>query len=212
MPLIVRYSGVSGFFTGALGVVYHAPVMAEQASYEVRTPPLFWVAGGAMLGLAGLTLGLGMMFASSLAAFAAAGVFLVLGVMFALDSAYRVGAGRHLIRFHDDRLELPPVTGRAPLVFRRGETAITLKRQVVRVRFMLVPVGDLPRGTVVEVRGGGVTRKLSTLVLANRDDASYLIADLERFTAGEAAIGRVTPVVPRTEYDDKLDRELAEMD
>ena len=186
--------------------------MAEQASYEVRTPPLLWVAGAAMFGLAGLTLGLGLLVASSLAAFALAGVFIVFAIVVTMSPAYRVGAGRHLIRFYDDRLELPPVTGRAALAFRRGDTAITMQRQVVRVRFMLVPVGDLQRGTVFEVRGGGVTRKLSTLVLANQDDTSYLVADLERFARGEAAIGRVPPVAERTAYDDKLDRELAEMD
>ena len=186
--------------------------MPEQASYEVRTPPVFWVAGGAMLGLAGLSLGLGLMVASSLAAFAMAGVFIACAIAFTLNSAYRVGAGRHLIRFYDDRLELPPVTGRAPLVFPRGDAAVTLQRQVVRVRFMLVPVGDLQRGTVFEVRAAGVTRKLSTLVLANQDDAPYLVADLQRFAAGEAALGRAVPIAARTEYDDKLDRELAEMD
>ncbi len=187
--------------------------MTEQASYEVRTPTLFWVAGGAMLGLAGLTLGLGVMFSNTLSLVAMAGLFCVCAVVFALSSAYRVGAGRHLIRFYDDRLELPPVTGRRPLVFPRGELALTLQRQVVRVRFMMVPVGDIERGTVFEVRARGVSRKLSTLVLAKPDDAPHLLADLQRYAAGEAATGRTTPTTqPRTEYDDRLDRELAEME
>ena len=45
-------------------------------------------------------------------------------------------------------------------------------------------------------------------------DEPALLADLKRFVAGQPAIGRAGHDVPppRTEYDDRIDRELAQLE
>jgi hypothetical protein len=131
-------------------------------------------------------------------------------------SAYRVGGGRNLIRFYADRLEVPAVRERKPLVFTRDAGLdVIVSDVVVHYRLGLTALATVKRGKLVDLRGGGgLRRKLSTLVLDDRHDEAALLADLQRFVAGQPAIGRhghdVPP--PRTEYDDRIDRELAQLE
>jgi hypothetical protein len=129
-------------------------------------------------------------------------------------TAYRVGGGRNLIRFHADRVEVPGPAKRQPIVFPREGTQITIRDVMVNYRFGLASVGSVRRGRLIELRHGDVRRKISTLTLAEEIDEEPLLADLRLFMTGEAAIGRAghTAPAPRTNYDDRLDRELAQLD
>jgi hypothetical protein len=122
------------------------------------------------------------------------------------SAAYRIGGGRNLIRIHDDRIEVPSTRARQPLVFRRE--GLVVKSRVVRVRLRLG--AELHRGMLIELRSPRSHRSISTLVLEDPVDRQPLLEDLQRFVAGEVALGRVGhETKPRTEYDDRLDRELA---
>ena len=129
-------------------------------------------------------------------------------------SAYRVGGGRNLIRFYDDRIEIPGVRQRQPIVFPREGLVAGVRDVNVQYRFGLTPIASVKRGKLIELRHGATARTLSTLTLEDRHDEPALIADLQRFVAGEPAIGRAAhdAPAPRTVYDDRIDRELAQLD
>ncbi len=132
-------------------------------------------------------------------------------------SAYRVGGGRNLIRFHADRIEVPATNQRKPLVFPRVGSQIVVRDVVVQYRVAVAAtVARVNRGKLIELTHGAQKRKLSTLTLADEGDERALVTDLQRFVAGEPALGRAGHAaamqVPRTELDDRLDRELAELD
>jgi hypothetical protein len=190
--------------------------MSEQARYQVRTPMSLWLVNGALTAVCVIVLGAVVIFERTVPALF---VLLALALCSACVafwfgmSAYRVGGGRNLIRFYADRIEVPAVRVRQPLVFLRDGLEIRVRDVVVQYRFALTPLANIKRGKLIELRRGGVTRKLSTLVLDNRHDEAALVADLGRFVAGQPAVGRVD-VAPaaRTEYDDRIDRELAQLD
>jgi hypothetical protein len=130
-------------------------------------------------------------------------------------SAYRVGGGRNLIRFYADRVEVPAPSKRQPLAFPRTGSKIEISDVVIRYRLgIAAALGSVRRGKLIALRYGDVARKLSTLVLAVESDEAALVADFQRFVAGDPAIGRAGHAAPspRTTYDDRLDRELAQLD
>jgi hypothetical protein len=191
--------------------------MAELARYQVRTPMLLWLVNGGITALCVIVLA-AMLFLDSRVP--PSFVFLALALCSACVafwfgmSSYRVGGGRNLIRFYVDRLEVPAVRERAPMVFQREGLQVGIKNVVVNYRVALVSVGTVKRGILIELQGGGRRRKLSTLTLHDIHDEPALIADLERFVAGQPAIGRAAHDAPppRTSYDDRIDRELAQLE
>jgi hypothetical protein len=191
--------------------------MAELARYHVRTPTMLWMVNGAVTALCVIVLGTLTFFDCHPPALF---VLLALGLCSACVafwfgmSAYRVGGGKNLIRFYADRIEVPAVRERKPLVFPRDGLAIRVRDMVVRYRFAVTTVATVKRGKLIELARGGLTRKLSTLVLEDAHDEAALIADLLRFVKGEPALGRAGHDVPppRTEYDDRIDRELAQLE
>jgi len=191
--------------------------MAEQARYVVRTPMALWLGTGAVVALVGVVLAGMIIFDQRtpdllvLLALGACGASVAF--WFGMN-AYRVGGGRNLIRFYVDRIEVPAVRERKPLVFPRDGLVIGVRDVVVQYRMALFTVGSVKRGKLIELRRGTQTRKLSTLVLADHNDEPALIADLQRFVEGQPAIGRAGHDLPapRTEYDDRIDRELAQLE
>jgi hypothetical protein len=129
-------------------------------------------------------------------------------------SAYRVGGGRNLIRFFPDHIAVPDKTKRQPVVFPRDGLSVKIVDVLVKYRAAFVTVGSMRRGKLITLRRAGVERSLSTLILEDEADEPALVADLERFVAGQAALGRAghSAPKPRTDYDDRLDRELAQLD
>lgn len=188
----------------------------ELARYAVRTPLALWLANGLLAGLCALVFAAMLIFDRVPALF----VFLAIGLagatiaFWASMSAYRVGGTRNLIRIYADRIEVPNVSRRAPLVFAREGLSITIRDVLVNYRLALMTVARVSRGKLIELSNATQKRTLSTLVLDDRGDEPALIADLARFLAGQPAIGRAAHDVPppRTEYDDILDRELANVD
>jgi hypothetical protein len=192
--------------------------MVELARYQVRTPMALWLINGALTAMCVIVVGSVALFDRTVPGFF---VLLALAVCSACVafwfgmSAYRVGGGRNLIRFYADRLEVPAVRERKPLVFTREAGVEILVRDVlVQYRLGWTALASVKRGKLVELRGGGRKRKLSTLVLDDRHDEAALIADLRRFVAGQPAIGRAghDAPPPRTTYDDRIDRELAALE
>lgn len=192
--------------------------MAELARYQVRTPMALWLINGALTAMCVIVVGAMVLFDR-----AAPGIFVLLALAVCSAcvafwfgmSAYRVGGGRNLIRFYVDRLEVPAVRERKPLVFTREAGLEVFVRDVlVQYRLAWTALATVKRGKLIELRGGGIKRKLSTLVLDDRHDELALIADLQRFVAGQPALGRAAHDVPppRTEYDDRIDRELAALE
>lgn len=192
--------------------------MAELARYQVRTPMALWLINGALTAMCVIVVGAMVLFDR-----AAPGIFVLLALAVCSAcvafwfgmSAYRVGGGRNLIRFYVDRLEVPAVRERKPLVFTREAGLEVFVRDVlVQYRLAWTALATVKRGKLIELRGGGIKRKLSTLVLDDRHDEPALIADLQRFVAGQPALGRAAHDVPppRTEYDDRIDRELAALE
>ena len=182
-----------------------------QAQYVVRTPAAFTLAVGVMWGLALVAAGAALMLRDTWAILFAVG--LAIGAaLFMRQAAYQIGGIRGLIRFHADRLEVPAPAGRTPIVFARGALAVDVRALRGTVVVGVVPV-PVHRSQLVTLRGDGRVRQLSPVVLADADDASFLVADLRRFVAGERALGRHVPAAaPRTELDDRLDRELAALE
>jgi hypothetical protein len=191
--------------------------MPELARYHVRTPLALWLVNGAITALCAIVLGAMFLFDQDVPALL---VLLALALCSACVAfwfgmtAYRVGGGRNLIRFYPDRIEVPAIRERQPLVFRREGLTVSVRDQVVQYRLVTASVASVKRGKLIELRSGAKRRALSTLVLEDRHDEAALVGDLERFIAGEAALGRAAydAPPPRTEYDDRIDRELAQLD
>lgn len=191
--------------------------MTELARYPVRTPMQLWLVNGAMTALCVIVLGAMVIFDQDVPGFFVLLALALCSVCVAFwfgMSAYRVGGGRNLIRFYVDRLEVPAVRERQPMVFRRDGLRLDVKDMVVQYRFALTALATVKRGKRIELACDGVRRTLSTLVLDDRHDEPALIADLQRFLAGQPALGRAghDAPPPRTEYDDRIDRELARLD
>lgn len=193
--------------------------MTEQARYEVRTPLWLWLTNGLLsafcvLVIAGLWMLGGRGVPGVLLLLVSVLVTTTLTFWFSM-SAYRVGGGRNLIRFYADRVEVPSATQRQPLVFPRLGSQIAITDVMVRYRLgIAATIGSVRRGKLIALRHGVVARKLSTLVLAQESDETPLVADFRRFIAGDPALGRAGHAEPplRTNYDDRLDRELAQLD
>lgn len=191
--------------------------MSEQARYQVRTPMALWLVNGAVTALCVIVFGAMLLLQSSvpspLVLLALALCSVCVAFWFGM-SAYRVGGGRNLIRFYPDRIEVPAVRERKPIVFVREGLELEVRDVVVRYRLAMTTLADIKRGKLIELRGGGHKRKLSTLTLDDRHDEAALIADLQRFVTGQPAIGRAAHDAPppRTEYDDRIDRELAQLE
>jgi hypothetical protein len=183
---------------------------APQAQYRVRTPTNYLV-------LTGLLFGLGFVAIAGIVWFVQHGVdngldlviYIVACAVGAIapfvewfsTERYRIGGGRHVIRFFDDRLELPHARHRRPIVLARERLTLVLSTSPNR------------RGTVFRVSDGTQTRTLTTMTLEDRNDGPALLADLQRYANGDVALGRAAHDRPqRTEYDDRLDRELATLD
>jgi hypothetical protein len=191
--------------------------MAELARYQVHTPTMYWLGNGLVTAFCVFVMAaivfVGHVPAMMILLFVASASAAVAFV--ASMSSYRVGGGRNLIRIYPDRIEVPGVSARPPMVFpREGLVARVIDVQVA-YRLLVAKVATLNRGKLVELAAGGQKRKLSTLVLDDPSDERFLLADLGRFLAGEPALGRAAQeavVAPRTAYDDRLDRELAELE
>lgn len=187
----------------------------ELARYHVRTPLVLWLVHGALTAFCVLVVG-ALVFVGHAPPFmvllAVTLASVVVAFWFAM-SAYRVGGGRNLIRFYADRIEIPGPTQRRPMVFGR-DSQLLVRDVSVQYRFALTPIATVKRGKVIELRNAAQRRQLSTLVLEDRTDEAALVADLHRFVAGEPAIGRAAHDAPppRTEYDDRIDRELAQLE
>jgi hypothetical protein len=192
--------------------------MSESARYQVRTPMWLWLTNGvltafcvlvvAAIALVGNVPGLMLLLAFVL-------VGTTLGFWLTM-SAYRVGGGRNLIRFYPDRVEVPSTSERKPLVFPRVGTQLRVSDVVVRYRLgIAATIASINRGKLVELTHGAQTRKFSTLILDETTDERFLVADLQRFLAGEPALGRAGHTAladTRSVYDDRLDRELAQLE
>lgn len=142
-------------------------------------------------------------------------IVLLLGLVSALPLGYwfgsahlRVGAGRHLIRFYPDRVEVPHASRRQPIAFARAGLVLTIRDIGVAISG-----SRLGRGKLIVLRNGPARRELSTLVVEDPRDVAPLLADLRAFAAGEPPLGRAAreAATVRTAYDDRLDRELAEL-
>jgi hypothetical protein len=131
-------------------------------------------------------------------------------------SAYRVGGGRNLIRFYEDRVEVPSTKDRKPMVFPRDGTELLVTDVIVRYRLgIAATIARVHRGKLVQLTHAGRTRKFSTLILDDTIDERFLVADLQRFASGEPALGRAGHTAladTRSAYDDRLDRELAQLE
>jgi hypothetical protein len=107
----------------------------------------------------------------------------------------RIGGGRNLIRIYADYIEVPTSRARKPIKFLHG---------------CLISTGKLGRWRTIKVVQGDTVRELSLACLEDRNDGRALLLDLQHFLDGKPAIGRAGhDVHHRTEYDDRLDRELA---
>jgi len=185
--------------------------------YEVRTPIVIWILLYATAGLAIVCAG-----AIAFIGHAPASAVWICAVAIALPviiwvstPAYRVAGGRSLIRFYPDRIEVPDVSRRQLMVFPRDGLQIRMTDVQIKHKMMMATVATVNRGKLVELRGAGRVRRFSTLIVAREDDTPYVVRDLEQLAGGHPALGRDTPLVPdkpRTEYDDRLDRELSELD
>lgn len=187
-----------------------------QVSYPVRTPLLYWAIVGVVTVLC--LFGAGMVVwslrygISPLLDLAGLALLATPIVYFATTREYRVQGAVHLAQ---DELVVPDHRGR-PLHFRVPGVRIQFTRVTVRVRYGLIPVGDISRGTVVEFSDAFHRRRLSTLTLVDADHKDALLADLERVLRGEAPLGPLSltppPPRPQTELEAQLDRELAALD
>lgn len=193
--------------------------MSEAVRYHVRTPMGLWLTNGLVTAACVLVVIANFALGYRIPGF----VLLVLSLVvtstvgFWLSfTAYRVGGGRNLIRIHADRIEVPSTTQRKPMVFPRAGTELEISDVLVRYRHGLGgALASINHGKMIQLRNAGMSRKLSTLVLDESADEMPLVADLRRFIAGEPALGRAghaAAAMQRNDYDDRLDRELAQLD
>jgi hypothetical protein len=192
--------------------------MSESARYQVRTPMWLWLTNGAMTAFCVLVIGAVVIVGDvpgSMLLLASVLVTTTIGFWMTM-SAYRVGGGRNLIRFYEDRVEVPSTKDRKPMVFPRDGTELLVTDVIVRYRLgIAATIARVHRGKLVQLTHAGRTRKFSTLILDDTIDERFLVADLQRFASGEPALGRAGHTAladTRSAYDDRLDRELAQLE
>jgi hypothetical protein len=192
--------------------------MSESARYQVRTPMWLWLTNGAMTAFCVLVIGAVVIVGDvpgSMLLLASVLVTTTIGFWMTM-SAYRVGGGRNLIRFYEDRVEVPSTKDRKAMVFPRDGTELLVTDVIVRYRLgIAATIARVHRGKLVQLTHAGRTRKFSTLILDDTIDERFLVADLQRFASGEPALGRAGHTAladTRSAYDDRLDRELAQLE
>ncbi|PCC67720.1 hypothetical protein SAMN02745121_02357 [Nannocystis exedens] len=193
----------------------------DPAAYPVRTPLAYWLVVGVLFGLAA---GAGYVCALALAQgvyswkiVGLGGLVVAAPVIYFLTTAeYRA---RGEIRVGTAHVEVPDGRG-APVRFASAGLQLTFTRVIVRYMFTVLPLGEVPRGVVIELREGARRRRISTLVLVDPRQGEALVADLERVRRGLPPEGPRAqeeppsrrPERPRDEHEAQLDRELAAMD
>jgi hypothetical protein len=194
-------------------------------SYPVRTPRLYWAVIALLCGGAGLVAYLlgPLLFTFDpdprhLVVLIFAWVCVLLPALYFLTTGeYRAGK-RGVITLSRDHVELPDTRGR-PLRLPVASLTVALTDVKVRVRVAGIPVGTVPRGTVLDFRAGDVRRRISTLTLTRAGHAESLLDDVARVLRGEAPLGPYRPGPPapepepekqeeRDRYDEALDAEL----
>jgi len=192
--------------------------VSESARYQVRTPMWLWLTNGLLTAFGVLVIGAIVIVGDvprMVLLLATVLVGTTFGFWFTM-SAYRVGGGRNLIRFYPDRIEVPSTSARKPMAFPRVGTQIMVTDVIVRYRLGIAgTIASVHRGKLVELRHGEKTRTFSTLILDDTADEKYLVADLSRFLAGQPALGRAGHTAladTRSAYDDRLDKELAQLE
>lgn len=188
--------------------------------YPVRTPPLYWLVLALLLALSLGGLGLVLVDGAGLLRHGGWTLTLLTLAIVAIAPIYALTTGEYRARGHIrltvDSIELPDARGQ-PLRFDPRQAELQLTRITVRYSLALIPVADIARGTVIDLRCGPLRRRLSTLTLVERDHAAALLADLERVRRGEPPQGPharipAPPPRPQSELERQLDRELAALD
>jgi len=197
---------------------------APLATYPVRSAPGYWFAVY-MLILLGTLGGGALLFVITTTTDGTHGnwTFLVVAALALLapigywfgSAAYRIGHGKSLIRFYDDRLEVPPARRGPMLVFPRSELTVTSTEMRARYRIGGITAATVRRGYLLVFRAGARSRHLSTLTIQH---PKAFLEDLKLFLDGVPPIGpekwaEVSSArPPRTADDDRLDAELAKVD
>ena len=189
---------------------------AELARYTVRTPLALWITHGVLTALTVLLLAAVLIYdrAPRFVVFLLLGMIAASVAFWTSMSAYRVGGTRNLIRIHADRLEVPSVTKRAPLVFERPGLKLVIRDITVNYRF---GVQDGRAGLARQARRAVRWRTRSESCRRSRSrtpPTRMRWSPTYGVSAGEPAIGRAAHDAPppRTDYDDILDRELAQVE
>ncbi|MCY1069809.1 hypothetical protein OV090_34025 [Nannocystis sp. RBIL2] len=193
----------------------------DPVAYPVRTPSAYWLVVGVLFALAimvgylcGLVLARGLY---SWTIFGLGGLIVAAPVVYLLATPeYRA---RGELRVGTAHVEVPDGRG-APVRFTSAGLQLKVDRVIVRYRFTVLPVAEVSRGMVIELREGTRRRRISTLVLVDPRQGEALVADLERVRRGEPPEGPRAPDEPpprrperpRDEHEAQLERELAAMD
>ena len=195
-------------------ILFELTVLALVAAYVVLPLLPFLFEGHALPLLGGLAIALLPMF------------------YYLVTPEYRAGKIGHSskITLCRDFIEVPDAKGR-PMRF--ATAALTIRVTHVRVVYTvaMLPVANVPRGSVIELEGGGLKRRISTLTLLDETKASPLLHDLTRIAVAQDPLGPDAATPPQTAYrtaptqalgassteerdalDDALDDELAKMD
>ncbi|MFY0541445.1 hypothetical protein [Nannocystis pusilla] len=157
----------------------------DPVAYPVRTPIAYWLVVGALFGLAAgagylcaLALGQGLY---SWKVVGLGGLVVAAPVVYLLTTAeYRA---RGELRVGTAHVEVPDGGG-APVRFTSAGLELTVNRVIVRYMFTVLPVAEVSRGMVIELREGSRRRRISTLVLVDPRQGEALVADLERVRRG----------------------------
>lgn len=118
-----------------------------------------------------------------------------------------------------DFIEVPDARG-TPMRFATQGLALRLVHVRVVYTVALLPVANIARGVVIELDGGGRKRRISTLTLVDKAQATILLSDLQRVAAGLDPLGadlaKANAAADTSKMhdalEDYLDRELAHMD
>jgi hypothetical protein len=186
--------------------------------YPVRTPPAYWPVAVliTLLCFGGLAtvVGAGLFHASWTILLLTALMAVIPPIYILTTPEYRA---RGSIRISVDAIEVPDAHG-VPLRFDPRTVQLQLTRVTVRYSIAAIPVADVNRGTVLDLRSGDLRRRISTLTLVERDHTAALLDDLERVRRGEPPqgphirIGPPPPPRPQSDLENQLDRELAALD
>lgn len=148
---------------------------------------------------------------------------------YAVSGEYRAGTLGHASAFVLARefIEVPDARGE-PMHFATQGLVLRVRHVRVAYTVAMLPVAEVPRGAVIELEGGGLKRRISTLTLVNASHAPSLLRDLARVASGQEPLGPTQALPPETPYrtapqatateperdalDDALDDELAKMD